>query len=120
MKVIVCGDRNWTNQGLIDRVLEGIALEFPNLVIVEGCARGADTMAESWANWYEVPIEHHPAEWKVYGNSAGSRRNKEMLAAGAELVVAFHRDIDKSKGTRNMVQQARAAQIPIRLYGGLT
>lgn len=119
-KVIVCGDRNWTAAGIIDRELEALALEIPKLTIVEGCARGADTMAESWAYWYEVPIIHHPADWDRYGKAAGSIRNREMLNEGPVLVVAFHKNLNKSRGTRHMVEIARAAGVPIRLYGGLS
>jgi len=118
-KIIVCGDREWTNQGVIDRELEALAIEFPKLTIIEGCARGADSMAESWADWYEVPIIHRPADWDRYGKAAGPIRNRAMLDEGPDLVVAFHRNLNKSRGTRNMVEIARAAGVPVRLFSGV-
>jgi hypothetical protein len=32
------------------------------------------------------------------------------------MVLAFHDDIDSSKGTRNMVEQAKKKGIPVRVY----
>jgi len=32
--------------------------------------------------------------------------------------LAFHEDLNKSKGTANMVRQARKAGIPVVIYGG--
>ena len=37
-----------------------------------------------------------------------------MLAAGAELVLAFHPDLDKSTGTKHLVQLAEAAGVPVK------
>lgn len=59
-----------------------------------------------------------PAEWTEYGKAAGPIRNREMLRSGKpDLVTAFHRDLNQSKGTRDMVEQARAATIPVWISG---
>jgi hypothetical protein len=48
-----------------------------------------------------------PAEWKKYGNAAGPIRNARMLNEGVpDVVIAFHENIHKSKGTKNMMDQA--------------
>ena len=44
--------------------------------------------------------------------SAGTDRNTQMLVEGEpSLVVAFHSNIAKSKGTKNMIKQAKDAGI---------
>lgn len=45
-------------------------------------------------------------------------RNKEMLEKGKpDLVVAFHENLEKSKGTKNMIMQAKAKGVPIKVFG---
>jgi hypothetical protein len=78
-------------------------------MIVHGNAAGADTHAKHWALRNKRQEWAFPAEWSKYGNSAGPRRNKQMLGSGAELVVAF----PGGKGTRNMVKQARHAGLEV-------
>jgi hypothetical protein len=40
-----------------------------------------------------------------------------MLLDGPDLVLAFHDDISKSKGTRNMVDQAMKAGVKVVIIG---
>ena len=42
-------------------------------------------------------------------------RNAEMVAAGAEMCLAFHRAISSSKGTKDCARRALAAGIPTYL-----
>jgi hypothetical protein len=39
-----------------------------------------------------------------------------MLASGAMLVLAFHPALEKSRGTRHLVEIARAAGIEVRVF----
>jgi len=104
----VCGSRDWTDTTLIYRWL---SLFDPD-TIIEGEARGADQRAAWWAFDNNVPCMRFPAEWKKYGKAAGPIRNKQMLDEGKpDLVLAFHDDIENSKGTADMVEQARKRDI---------
>lgn len=86
-------------------------------VVIEGEARGADTMARNWALKAGVPFLAFPAQWKKYHLGAGPIRNRQMLEEGKpEIVVAFHDHIHQSKGTWNMIKQAQALKLPIILY----
>lgn len=129
MRVIVSGDREWKNEGVMyeafDRLREdclAISESHHNPVlptIVEGCQRGADTMAERIAGMvYVWPLEHHPANWGMYGNAAGAIRNTEMLTmpGNIDLCLAFHPDLKRSKGTLDMVEKCLRAGIEVRLY----
>lgn len=86
-RVLICGSRDWTDRAFFDlamaRWIERHGM--PNLVI-EGCARGADAMAEDWANAHgpdhegfgsnpgdigPLPavvstIAHFPAQWETH------------------------------------------------------
>lgn len=83
--------------------------------LIEGCAVGADRLAEEWAALRAVSVEHFPANWKL-GRSAGVRRNSRMLADGEpEYVVAF--DLGTS-GTADMVRKSREWGLSVLVVTG--
>src|SRR5262245_65395779 len=92
-------------------------------VIIQGGAEGADTMAKRWAKSRGITIEEYNIsrdEWEKYGSAAGPRRNGRMIVHGKpDLVIAFPKNgnLEASKGTRNMVHQARAAGIRTIVVG---
>jgi len=115
MKVLVTGDRNWSNRTIIRHAL----LDLPDKsIIVHGAARGADSIAGEIAEKWDIKVLSYPAQWEVYGKAAGSIRNRQMLEENPdiELVLAFHNNIEKSKGTRDMCSIADKQGIPIQLY----
>ena len=109
MKVLVCGDRNWTDKALIKERLQDLTqVEF----VMHGGARGADRLAGEAANDLGFRVDEFPALWHFSGKSAGMARNRRMLEMGnPDLVQAFHDDIDHSRGTKGMVALARRAGI---------
>ena len=83
-------------------------------IIIEGEAKGADTIAWVVADILGLAVERYPADWGSYGKAAGPRRNKQMLIEGKpDFVVWFHKNITSSKGTANMISQAEAAGINV-------
>ena len=104
MKIIIAGSRNMVpikeDWALLDRLL----LEMAITEVVSGCAKGADTFGEEWADDQKLPVKKFPAEWDKYGRAAGPIRNKQM-AKYADGLVAFR--FKNSKGTTNMIKQAR-------------
>lgn len=109
MRILVCGDRNWTNYDLIHKVLSN----YPSTdIIVQGGARGADRMASDAALSFGMVVEEYPADWETYGKKAGPIRNQTMLNTGIDLVLAFHNYILNSRGTKDMVSRAKKANIP--------
>lgn len=114
MRVLVCGDRNWTDRTLIRDRLSQLPT---GTVIVQGGARGADRLAEQVADDLGFVVENYPAEWDKYGRSAGPIRNREMLDTRPHLVIAFHDDLSKSKGTKDCVNEARNRNITVEVIG---
>lgn len=120
MRVLICGARDWTNK---EAILEQIPLE--TTVIIEGDATGADKMAGELADELGIEKEVYPAPWEEYKAKypypmwlkAGTDRNKQMLVEGKpDLVLAFHNDIDNSRGTKDMTNRSRKALVETRLY----
>jgi len=114
MKVIVCGSRDWTFEDKIRIRL----YELPsNTIIVEGGCDGADTIARKIALSLGLEVVTFWAAWKKYGLSAGPRRNIKMLDTGPGLVIAFHDDLSKSKGTKHILGEARNRGIETEVIG---
>ena len=113
MKVLVCGDRNWSEEAPIRRELEKLP---SGTMIIHGAARGADTLAEKVARDLGLPFMFFPAQWELFGKAAGPIRNMKMLACDPDLVMAFHKDIDASKGTKHMVGIAKARGIKTEVF----
>jgi len=115
MRVLVCGDREWKDFVFMERILSRFWLHAS--VIIHGDARGADKMAANWAKSRGIRPEPYPADWDRYHRAAGPIRNRQMLKEGKpDVVVAFHDDIEKSKGTRDMINVAAEAGIQVFLY----
>lgn len=113
MRVLVCGDRNWQDNGAIEARLRTLPR---NTTIIHGCARGADTLAGSAALRLGLSVRGFPAKWDEYGRAAGHIRNQQMLDEGRpELVIAFHSNIAKSRGTADMLRRAKSAGLPTEL-----
>lgn len=115
MRLLICGDRNWTDGAAIIEALRqmeraGGAIE----LIIEGDARGADKLAGKAAEYFEIPCIKFPALWDIYGRAAGPVRNAQMLKEGQpDVILAFHDYLYKSKGTKNMMQIANKASLQV-------
>lgn len=118
VKILICGDRNWTDEDGIHRVMEMFARIHKDvkLVIIEGGASGADSLAKKVAKKFNLEVIEERADWKRYGKAAGPIRNKKMLKYKPDMVVAFHDNLKESKGTKNMLKLAWYAKIPLVHY----
>ncbi len=116
MRILVCGDRNWTNEDLIRKTLEQVCdPRKENSMLIHGGCRGADLIAEKIGRRAGYGIKKFPAAWHLYGNAAGPIRNEYMLKESPDLVIAFHNDIENSKGTKHMVSIAKKAGVEVRI-----
>lgn len=117
MRILICGSRDWTDAEPIYSILYSFYDHPQNkLVVIEGCARGADKIAHYWNQSDNDFVEHlhFPANWSEHGKAAGPIRNRQMLSEGKpELVVAFHDNLATSKGTKDMVTIAKKAGVPV-------
>ena len=114
-RVVIAGCRDYNNydeaKPYIDYCLSNIRKE-NNIVIVSGCASGADLIGERYAEEKGFKVETHPADWKTYGRSAGPRRNKQM-AEVSDYVICFWDG--KSKGTKSMIDFAKEYNKPVKI-----
>lgn len=111
MRVLVCGGRQFDDWYLMKRFLDGLHLGSERFsVVIHGCARGADEMAEKWARQADVDFLRFYADWEKDGRAAGPIRNARMLTEGRpDLVIAF----PGGKGTADMISRARKAGVKV-------
>lgn len=110
----MCGSRTWAHRAPIFREL---AVLPKDTVILQGGARGADSMAAEVARALGLPVETYPAEWERYGRAAGAIRNQRMLTEGKpDRCYAFM--AAPTPGTLDMVRRARAAGVPTTVLDG--
>lgn len=132
MRILVTGSRTWADKRIIREALATVW--HPRNILVHGaCPTGADMLADAcWTHW-GGRTEPHPAEtvyqpcrddchhgprrrgqYGTYCPAPPQRRNREMVAAGADLCLAFIQS--KSPGATECARLARRAGIPVRLY----
>ncbi len=109
-RVLVCGGRDYADRdamwSFLDLGHRAGAIE----VLIHGGARGADRLAGEWAKQRGVVVLVYPANWKIYGPSAGPLRNQRMLDLGRpDVVVAF----PGGDGTADMVRRAVRAGVRV-------
>lgn len=108
LKILVCGDRNWVDFLTIYTTLR----EFNPDLVIQGEARGADTLAKDACDALRIDHIGYHANWDDFGKAAGPIRNQRMLEEqNPDLVLAFHNNLDESKGTKHMVTIARKAGV---------
>lgn len=112
--VLICGDRHWKNWPIIIREMDKLP---SNCTIVHGDATGADHIASVLAEEvYDMKIIPFEAEWTKYGRAAGPIRNRKMFdTSDPDLVLAFHENIEMSKGTKDMMSYAAKRGCSVKL-----
>jgi precorrin-6x reductase len=118
MRVAFVGNRDWTDKERISYVMEEyilIASEIDEtLTVVSGGAQGADKLSEEVAKELGLDTLIFNAQWKLYGKAAGHIRNKKMLVdSEPDLVIAFMKKNNESKGTKNCISTAEKLNIPV-------
>lgn len=111
LRVLVTGDRNWSDARGLSDTLDAIDLSIDYLM--SGGCRGADTAAAAWAEAKGIEHLEFLANWDRDGRSAGPRRNRVMLDRKPDVVLAFHDHLETSKGTGDCVTEARWRGIPV-------
>lgn len=115
IRLLVCGDRNWRDFQLIYTTLQIIGPEDIE-VLIEGDCIGADKQAGAAGEMLGIQVIRFPALWTQHGNSAGPIRNRQMMKQGKPTwVLAFHDNIKKSKGTKDMMKVADENRVPCTL-----
>lgn len=117
-KILVTGDREWND---IETVVDTLKQLPTDTILVHGAARGADNICAAVAETLGFIVRAYPADWDRFHKRAGFIRNQQMLAEEhradepIDLCLAFHNNVESSRGTRDMIERATKAKITVRL-----
>lgn len=115
--ILVTGGRDFIDRAFVWETLDHVHRKRGIRLLRHGAARGADKLADLWAETRGVERDPCPADWGRFGKSAGVLRNGAMLEREPRVdgVVAF----PGGRGTSDMIDRARWARIPVYepLYG---
>ena len=100
MKVAIVGSRDYPDPEAVRTYVRSLPKD---TTVISGGARGVDSWAVEEAIKAGLETEVFPADWKLYGKSAGYRRNSQIVAA-ADKVIAFWDG--KSRGTKHSMDLA--------------
>lgn len=109
MIVAIVGSREYPRMQAVRDFVEQLSID---TIVVSGGARGVDRTAAHAARARGLIVIEFFADWQRYGQSAGFRRNEEIVKL-AERVVAFWDG--KSKGTAHTLRLARDAWKPVEI-----
>ena len=125
VRIIIAGSRDFKDFNYLEKcclevfyylakelkILSGNLIEDrDNVEIISGCARGADTLGEAFAEKYGLKVARFPADWDTFGRSAGYIRNEQMAKYAVSddsfgILISFWDG--KSRGTKNMIDLAK-------------
>ena len=93
-RVIIAGSRYYCNYRKMVAKCDAILankLSDPDcrVVIVSGCAQGADALGERYAWRHRLKVERYPADWEGLGKSAGPVRNEQMAQNAEDMQGEF-------------------------------
>lgn len=99
MKIAIVGSRTFTDYTVLVDYIEKNAAENNYIIdeVISGGAKGADSLAERFAQDYDFKLTVFPADWKTYGKRAGAIRNEDIIK-NCDVCFAFWDGI--SRGTK--------------------
>lgn len=106
---MICGSREFTRYAIFKKcmvIVKDLMKENKMEIerVISGGARGADMLAEHWANEMGYPFKPYYAHWDAFGEKAGPMRNSEMVR-DANVIVAF--PYATSYGTSDSINKAK-------------
>ncbi len=103
-RLVIAGCRSYNNYFRLSREVKKYIKTLGKdylIIIVSGCASGADALGERFAQKHKLQIERYPAQWEKYGKFAGPRRNSQMAKVADGVIVFWD---GESRGTKSMIE----------------
>ena len=118
-RVIIAGSRGFNDYDLLKRKVTELIDFNDDITIISGTANGADSLGEKFAYEYDLTLVKMPANWTMYGKSAGYIRNEQMAVYASKQngkLITFWDG--ESKGTSHMIKLARkyGLEVNVILY----
>lgn len=108
IKIGIIGSRSINDFTLIENkvniIIKNKDLEYNNIIIVSGGAKGVDSLAEMFAKKFNIATEIYIPDWKKYGRSAGMIRNGDIVK-NSDIVIVFWDGV--SKGSLYTIEKCK-------------
>lgn len=103
--IAIVGSRSFNDYEFLKKEVDKITYDITDEIkIISGGARGADSLAEKYANERNLKVEVIKPDWQKYGKIAGMLRNSDIIVC-ADIVIAFWDG--KSPGTKDSINKAK-------------
>lgn len=107
----VVGGRDFKDYKLMETTLDGFIQSGIDYVIVSGGAKGADKLAEKYAEKKGYDMIIYTPKWSQ-GKMAGPLRNQKIVDKSDEIVAFWD---GKTPGTKSTIQIARKCEKPVHI-----
>ena len=118
MRILVAGSRSYNDYEEFRDVMNFVCKNYHDIEIVSGGVRGADNLAERYAREKQYKLTIFKADWNLYGNAAGYKRNIEMQdyiqQVDERLCICFWDG--QSKGTQHNFSAAKERNTILIVY----
>jgi ribA/ribD-fused uncharacterized protein len=113
MKLLVSGGRKFNDVDYVVSKLSSLHETCPITLLIDGLAKGVDTIAGTWADCMGIERLTFAADWDTHKKRAGILRNIQMLEEGRpDLLMAF----PGGRGTSHMVHATNKAGVDLIQY----
>ena len=109
MRLAIVGGRDFNDYDLLlDTMSKFISPDVLDMII-SGGAKGADTLGEKFAKYWNIGIVRYLPNWNKHGKSAGFLRN-QTIVDNCDMVLAFWDGM--SRGTADTIEKAKRSKKP--------
>jgi hypothetical protein len=116
IKLMICGSRSITDSEWVKDKIEEYWYNnlawVDHLILIEGEAKGVDSIAKEYAQENDWEIESYPADWENLGKSAGFIRNIEMVKECDQCLIFWD---GVSKGTKHDIDLCKKYNKPFKV-----
>lgn len=111
MKTIIAGSRDIYDYEVVLSAVKESGFEITE--VVNGMARGVDTLGGLYGRSNGIPVKQFPADWDTYGKRAGVMRNVQMAEYADALIAVWD---GKSRGTKHMIDTATKKGLKVYVF----
>jgi len=118
IKVIITGSSDWTDSAAIEKELNLLRSEYPELVVIHGNEPGAESLVENICSALGIATIIVTADYTEFQDMAIAKRNAEMLSAyDPHMLYCFADDVKKEPELSEFVQKAQERAVITKVVG---
>lgn len=115
MNIAVVGSRDFYGYSILEEAVDKFIKnnKIKSVTIISGGARGADSLAEMYAQKRGYKIKIHEADWDKYGKRAGMMRNEQIIKDSRHILAFWDME---SVGTSHTIRMGEEAGLNVIIY----